>query len=198
MITAPPPPPGTVQSAPRAAANSGALAYSWAGQYVSGRRTTITATLPVTSPYLAAGADHTNAEVAAQGSHGDMVEVGWIVDRGDGGPAGPHLFATWWENGQMKSYRTFGSQPQGSAVFTVVQWQGSWVAKVGTHVLERFSDSLWPGRRFTGTVDQQVFAERQSVPGDGTAFTHGKFTWSNRGAVTYGGAVGHAGYFLIK
>ena len=195
------PPPAVIQShaAHAEAANSGAVVYSWEGEY-AGRSGNVTATLPITNPKLGPNANHTNVEICAQGPNGAMVEVGVIKDPTDGsGLSTPHLFATYWVGGQLKDYQTYGAVANGSASFTLIYWNGSWVAKVGSRDLLKSPESLWGGKFTPGTVQtQQAFSEHQSVRGDGTGFIRGRVTWSTSHATAFGGATPHAGWFQIN
>jgi hypothetical protein len=165
--------------------------------YVSGLQTVTAlgaeAGLSQHAPFLADGDSHTLAEIAAMSADtGQIVEIGWTVDRGLNGDSNPHLFVFSWVNRIPNCYNGCGyvqyssslrpgmavSSDGSAPLYAIESWQGNWWLWYATQWIGYFPGSIWSSKGVTfttaGLLDYfgEVFLGRTATAatqmGDGT------------------------------
>ena len=130
-------------------------------------------------PWLSPYDFHTLGEVAIQGVNtGNIVELGWTIDRGLYGDDYPHLFVFHWVNNQPGCYNGCGyvqvspyyypgmwTAWDGSAHQFVVQWwQGNWWLAYDGVWMGYYPGYLWGGGHNESSL-VQAFGEVAVAPG---------------------------------
>jgi Neprosin len=134
----------------------------------------------VEKPYLAAADSHSLAEISVQSTTGgNILEVGWTVDRGlNGGSDQPFLFVSWWKNGVWKCYNTncpgyadyaanpinagssLSGVPVGTSKKFIIQHSGTtWWLGYDTNWIGSIADSNFAPATFVKPGVVQGFAE---------------------------------------
>jgi len=143
-------------------------------------------------PWLSTADSHTLGELAVQGNNtGNIVELGWTIDRGLYGDDYPHLFSFYWVNNQPGCYNGCGwvqvspyyypgmwtawdgSQHQ----FVVEWWQGNWWLAYDGVWMGYYPGSLWGGGHNESSL-VQAFGEVAVAPGSTPCTDMG---WYNHG-----------------
>jgi hypothetical protein len=127
--------------------------------------------ITVAKPVLNAEDGHTLVEISVQSTEGDIVEVGWNVDRSVNPDADPHLFVYHWVKNVPTCYNTCDWTPYDKTVqpgmtlptgatkrFGIQHANGSWWIWYDKAWIGSFSDKLWGGT-FTKVAAQQYFGE---------------------------------------
>ncbi|HEY8142811.1 MAG TPA: neprosin family prolyl endopeptidase [Kofleriaceae bacterium] len=158
-------------------------------------------------PWLSTADFHTLGEVAIQGNNtGNIVELGWTIDRGLYGDDYPHLFVFFWVNNQPACYNGCGyvqvspyyypgmwTAWDGSAHQFVVQWwQGNWWLAYDGVWMGYYPGSLWGGGHNESAL-VQAFGEVAVAPGTTPCTDMG---WYNHGVGGPNRARMHTIYFL--
>jgi hypothetical protein len=116
------------------------------------------ADVTVANPRLGARDFITEAFIeAATANDEQLVQVGWIVDRGVFKNSSTHLFADIFVNNRFQGFDTdFKSvrgcklggvlRPRGQQAFSLLQHEGAWQVRVGGRLCGQFPDSLWHGK----------------------------------------------------
>jgi Neprosin len=117
------------------------------------------ADLTVANPRLAARDFLTEAFIeAASPNDQQVVQVGWVVDRGVFKNSGTHLFTDIFVNNRFAGFDAdFKSvrgacklggvlRPGGRQAFSLLQHAGGWQVRVGGRLCGQFPDSLWHGK----------------------------------------------------
>jgi hypothetical protein len=158
-------------------------------------------------PWLSTADFHTLGELAAQGVNtGNIVEVGWTIDRGLYGDDYPHLFVFHWVNNQPGCYNGCGyvqvspyyypgmwTAWDGSAHQFVAQWyQGNWWLAYDGVWMGYYPGWLWGGGH-NETSLVQAFGEVAVAPGTTPCTDMG---WYNHGTGGASRAAMHTIYLL--
>ena len=158
--------------------DEGGYYYYVSGQYFS-QAVGATADIEQSDPTVINDYDHSVAEIAVSfgGSRDQVVETGWIVDRGQFGDNLPHLFATDWVNGKLIGFYNNGfievpnpdNITPGEAVtvgdigdYKIVYSSYEWAVYYDGNEIGYFPESLWGGN-FTQASEEQAFGEIYSI-----------------------------------
>ncbi|HEU5061129.1 MAG TPA: neprosin family prolyl endopeptidase [Kofleriaceae bacterium] len=143
-------------------------------------------------PWLSTSDFHTLGELAVQGVNtGNIVEVGWTIDRGLYRDDYPHLFVFHWVNNQPGCYNGCGYRQvspyyypgmwtawDGSSHQFVIQWwQGNWWIAYDNVWMGYFPGTLWGGGHNESSL-VQAFGEVAVAPGTTPCTDMG---WYNHG-----------------
>jgi Neprosin len=168
----PPAPPRTGTLAEPPPVTDNAVNYFYAVGSQVGDSDGAYANVVIAKPDLAKGDYHTLAEISVQSlDGGQIVEVGWSVDRTVNGDDDPHLFVYHWVNGAQTCYNACGYQAYSKTTvpgdtlpvnvskrFGIQHSGGYWWIAYDTEWIGYFPDSLWDGQ-YTRSGVQQFFGE---------------------------------------
>ncbi|OLB82546.1 MAG: hypothetical protein AUI14_00430 [Actinobacteria bacterium 13_2_20CM_2_71_6] len=173
------------------------LTYLYAYSYQYATAAGSSANVTIAKPFLDTADFHTLAEIAVQSADGSqIVEVGWIVDRGQFGDANPHLFVFHWIDGVPTCYNGCGFVSDSTTLtagqtlpvsstrkkFEIRHRLGAWYIGYNGSWFGHFPDSEWGGRYTQAGLIQWFGEVAANSAAPCTDMGNGKFASSTSAA----------------